>query len=69
MMNDLQKKMAEKMGLTESNFKGNRLEGAVPSLSTEELALAVAELAEVQAADKLEIEMAIAELAEVILNG
>ena len=39
------------------------------SLTTDELALAVAELAENTAADKLEIEMAIAELAEVILNG
>lgn len=68
-MNEMQKKMAEKLGLNESDFKGNRLDGATPSLSTEELALAVAELAEVQAADKLEIEMAIAELAEVILNG
>ena len=38
-------------------------------LTLDDLALAVAELAEESAADKLEIEMAIAELAEVILNG
>lgn len=38
-------------------------------LTIEDLALAVAELAETSTSDKLEIEMAIAELAEVILNG
>ena len=38
-------------------------------ITTDDLALAVAELAETTAADKLEIEMAIAELAEVVLNG
>ena len=38
-------------------------------LTLDDLALAVAELAETSASDKLEIEMAIAELAEVILNG
>ena len=38
-------------------------------LTLDDLALAVAELAETSAADKLEVEMAIAELAEVILNG
>ena len=38
-------------------------------LTLDDIALAVAELAEESAADKLEIEMAIAELAEVILNG
>ncbi|MGN0598927.1 MAG: hypothetical protein ACI4JK_03435 [Oscillospiraceae bacterium] len=42
---------------------------AEEGLTLEDLALAVAELAEGSAADKLEIEMAIAELAEVILNG
>lgn len=44
-------------------------EPPAPVTTTEELALAVAELAENTAADKLEIGMAIAELAEVILNG
>ena len=38
-------------------------------LTPDDIALAVAELAETSASDKLEIEMAIAELAEVILNG
>lgn len=38
-------------------------------LTLDDLALAVAELAETSAADKLEVEMAIAELAEVITNG
>lgn len=38
-------------------------------LTLDDIALAVAELAETSASDKLEIEMAIAELAEVILNG
>ena len=38
-------------------------------LTNDDLALAVAELAETSAADKLEIEMAIAELAEVMTNG
>lgn len=38
-------------------------------LTVDDLALAVAELAETSAADKLEVEMAIAELAEVITNG
>ena len=38
-------------------------------LTVNDVALAVAELAETSASDKLEIEMAIAELAEVILNG
>lgn len=38
-------------------------------LTLDDIALAVAELAETSAADKLEVEMAIAELAEVILNG
>ena len=38
-------------------------------LTIEDLALAVAELADTSTSDKLEIEMAIAELAEVILNG
>lgn len=42
---------------------------AEEGLTLDDLALAVAELAEESAADKLEIEMAIAELAEVILNG
>lgn len=44
-------------------------EPPAPTITTDELALAVAELAESTAADKIEIEMAIAELAEVILNG
>lgn len=39
------------------------------TLTTEDLAIAIAELAENTAADKLELEMAIAELAEVMLNG
>lgn len=48
----------------------NYSEAAVEEgLTLDDLALAVAELAEESAADKLEIEMAIAELAEVILNG
>lgn len=38
-------------------------------LTVDDLALAVAELAEASASDKLEVEMAIAELAEVITNG
>ena len=38
-------------------------------LTLDDIALAVAELAETSASDKLEVEMAIAELAEVILNG
>ena len=38
-------------------------------LTLDDLALAVAELAETAASDKLEVEMAIAELAEVIMNG
>ena len=38
-------------------------------LTNDDLALAVAELAETTASDKLEIEMAIAELAEVTMNG
>ena len=48
----------------------NYIEAAVEEMLTlDDLALAVAELAETSASDKLEIEMAIAELAEVILNG
>lgn len=39
------------------------------SLTLNDVALAVAELAETAASDKLEIEMAIAELAEVMTNG
>ena len=35
----------------------------------DDVALAVAELAETAASDKLDVEMAIAELAEVIMNG
>lgn len=35
----------------------------------DDIALAVAELAETAASDKLEVEMAIAELAEVMMNG
>ena len=38
-------------------------------LTLDDVALAVAELAENTASGKLEVEMAIAELAEVILNG
>ena len=38
-------------------------------LTLDDLALAVAELAETSASDKLDVEMAIAELAEVIMNG
>ena len=38
-------------------------------LTVNDLALAVAELAETSASDKLDIEMAVAELAEVIMNG
>lgn len=38
-------------------------------LTVNDLALAVAELAETSAADKLDVEMAIAELAEVMMNG
>ena len=38
-------------------------------LTLADVALAVAELAETAASDKLEVEMAIAELAEVIMNG
>lgn len=38
-------------------------------LTLDDLALAVAELAESTASDKLDVEMAIAELAEVIMNG
>ena len=37
-------------------------------LTLDDLALAVAELAETSASDKLEVEMAIAELAEVMMN-
>lgn len=40
-----------------------------PEITTEDLALAVAELAEASAADKLEMEMAMAELAEIIMGG
>ncbi|MGN1304623.1 MAG: hypothetical protein ACI4YB_06275 [Oscillospiraceae bacterium] len=48
----------------------NYSEAAVEEgFTLDDLVLAVAELAEESAADKLEIEMAIAELAEVILNG
>lgn len=42
---------------------------AEEEMTFDDLALAVAELAETSAADKLEVEMAIAELAEVIMNG
>ena len=35
----------------------------------DDIALAVAELAETSASDKLEVEMAVAELAEVMMNG
>ena len=42
---------------------------AEEELTLGDVALAVAELAETAASDKLEVEMAIAELAEVILNG
>ena len=38
-------------------------------LTLDDVALAVAELAETSASDKLEVEMAIAELAEVMMNG
>lgn len=38
-------------------------------LTLDDVALAVAELAETAASDKLDVEMAIAELAEVIMNG
>ena len=38
-------------------------------LTLDDLALAVAELAETSASDKLEVELAIAELAEVMMNG
>ena len=38
-------------------------------LTLADVALAVAELAETAASDKLEVEMAIAELAEVMMNG
>ena len=38
-------------------------------LTLDDLALAVAELAETSASDKLDVEMAIAELAEVMMNG
>ncbi len=38
-------------------------------LTVNDLALAVAELAETSASDKLDVEMAIAELAEVMMNG
>lgn len=38
-------------------------------LTLADVALAVAELAETAASDKLEVEMAIAELAEVTMNG
>ena len=38
-------------------------------ITTEELALAVAELAEASASDKLEMEMAMAELAEMMTGG
>ena len=38
-------------------------------LTLADVALAVAELAETSASDKLEVEMAIAELAEVMTNG
>lgn len=38
-------------------------------LTLADVALAVAELAETSASDKLEVEMAIAELAEVMMNG
>lgn len=44
-------------------------EPPAPEITTEELALAVTELAETAANDNIEIKMAIAELAEVILNG
>ena len=40
-----------------------------PEITTEDLALAVAELAEASASDKLEMEMAMAELAEMITGG
>lgn len=42
---------------------------AEEGITFDDLALAVAELAETAASDKLEIEMAIAELAEVMTNG
>ena len=38
-------------------------------LTLDDLALAVAELAETSASDNLDVEMAIAELAEVMMNG
>ncbi len=38
-------------------------------LTLDDVALAVAELAETSASDKLEVELAIAELAEVMTNG
>lgn len=38
-------------------------------LTLADVALAVAELAETSASDKLEVELAIAELAEVMMNG
>ena len=58
-----------KDGKYTENPNYNPPEPPAPEITAEELALAVAELAENTAADKLEIEMAIAELAEVILNG
>lgn len=44
-------------------------EPPAPEITTEDLALAVAELAEASASDKLEMEMAMAELAEIIMGG
>lgn len=59
MMNEMQKKMADRMGLNENDLRGQKI-------SNRELALAVEKNAEASALDKLEIEMAIAELAEII---
>lgn len=41
----------------------------IPIITTDDLALAIAEVAEQQAIDKAEMEIAIAELAEAVLGG
>lgn len=41
----------------------------IPIITTDDLALAIAEVAEQQATDKIEVDLALAELAEMIVGG
>lgn len=67
-------KLPPKAGYVEVEVNGKRVYQKVPSpyAETEEVLntkLAIAELAEAQAADMLEVKLAIAELAEALLGG